>query len=94
MIQLKQAQNIHKSKNRSESIMKWIILRNLLFGAVLIFLGLPWIKYPQFLFRLRNWPGVDKSMKMNGGGVKMYQVFGLLISLSGAIIIIYTLLTA
>lgn len=74
--------------------MEWVVLRNLLFGVVLLFLGLSWIKYPQFLFRLRNWPGVDKNMKMNSGGVKMYQLFGLLISLSGAIITIYTLLTA
>jgi len=62
-----------------------MVIEYILAGAFFILLGLVWILNPQFVFRIRNWPGVSKEMGMKRGGEIMYQFFGtfqLLIGLS------------
>jgi hypothetical protein len=51
----------------------WYLLASVFFAL----LGTVWLKYPQKLFYIRNWPGVSKDAKMNEAGVKMYQILGL-----------------
>lgn len=60
-------------------------------AVVFTSLGYVWVKYPQTIFRIRNWPGVSREMEMNEGGVKMYQLFGYLqILFSLALILVCT----
>ncbi|QKY19938.1 hypothetical protein B4589_005900 [Halolamina sp. CBA1230] len=56
----------------------------ILAASFLFIIGLQFIHHPNDMFRMRNWPGVEKDQEMTAGGVYMYKITGVIICLGAS----------